>query len=216
MALFIYDQGYRVQTPKESLFPKRGVNSLTKSKESHQSAGSEDKLHADGDKFVIPGQPQPQERNENSATRAYTSHSTTEHKSSEAPTARLTVANLMVSPVHTVQPGTTIHTAWKRLDSLEINHLIVVDDNNRPVGLVSRSDLQAAGKDSIHPVKSVYSGMLIAATPETLIQDIAINFIDNDINAVPVVDTDDRVVGIICRTDLLRLLVSGPHLERWV
>lgn len=212
MALFVYDQGYRVSTPKDSLFPKRGVNSLTSSRHAHRGADTEDRLHADGEKFVIPSPDKSPENNDN-VTRAYASHSADAQEEAEHP--QLSVAHIMVSPVHSIPPATPISSAWKRMESLEISHLVISDDE-RPIGLISRTDILREGTDSITQVRSVSTGKLIAASPETLIQDVAINFIENDINAVPVVDKTDKVVGIVCRTDLLRLLVSGPHLERWV
>ncbi|EAR60536.1 HPP family protein [Neptuniibacter caesariensis] len=214
MALYVYDHGYRIQTPKDSLFPKRGVNSLKESRASHRSADVEDKLHADGEKFVIPA-PDKGPENSDNASRAYASISSEQEYESDS-TASLTVSHLMVSPVHTIPPYTPISTAWKRMDSLNISHLIVCEEDQRPLGLISKTDLLEAGPSSVTQVKEIYSQKLIAAAPETRVQDVAINFIENDINSIPVVDKDDKVVGIVCRTDLLRLLVSGPHLERWV
>ncbi len=213
MSLYVYDHGYRIKTPKESLFPKQGVNSLLKSRHSHRSADTEDRLHADGEKFVIPGPDKPVV-NKDAATQAYTAHEAESTDKNES--AQLTVSSIMVAPVHTIQPNTTVSAAWKRMITLEISHLIVTEDDNRPLGLLSKKDLLEAGPDSITPINTIYSKTLIAATPETMVQDVAVNFIENDINSIPVVDKEDKVVGIVCRTDLLRLLVSGPHLERWV
>ncbi|MCP4588772.1 HPP family protein [Pseudoalteromonas sp.] len=215
MALFVYDHGYRIQTPKESLFQPGGVNSLNRSRHSHRSADTEDRLHADGEKFVIPGPNSQAQQNTNtdSVSKAYTSLA--EESSAETEAPKLTVSSVMVSPVHTINPTTPVSAAWKRMHSLEVSHLIVTEDD-RPLGLLSKVDLLEAGSDSITPIKEIYSKQLIAATPETLIQDVAISFIENEINSMPVVDKEDKVVGIICRTDLLRLLVSGAHLESWV
>lgn len=213
MALYVYDQGYRIQTPKESLFREKGVDSLKQSRHSHRSADMEDRLHADGEKFVIPG-PQKGPENNDNASRAYASNTADSHTEPDSP--QLTVSRIMVSPVHSVTPSTPISSTWKRMDSLEINHLVVMEEDQRPLGLIHKTDLIAAGTDSISPVRSLCTKKLTAATPETMVQDVAMNFIENDINAVPVVDDQDQVVGIVCRTDLLRLLVSGPHLERWV
>ncbi|WP_299178394.1 CBS domain-containing protein [uncultured Neptuniibacter sp.] len=214
MALFVYDHGYRIQTPKESLFPAKGVPSLHKTRHSHRSADKEDNLHADGDKVVLPRfKNQSLSGAQGAATKAYTSTADdTQRRKSD----NLTVSRIMVSPVHTVSPATPINSAWQRMQSLEISHLVVIDADKRPLGLLSESDLLAPGTDSTTAIKDIYSRKLIAATPETLVQDVAISFIDHGINAMPVVGSRDEVVGIVCRTDLLRLLVSGLHLERWV
>lgn len=212
MSLYVYDQGYRIQTPKEALFPRRGINSLQGSRHAHRSADKEDQFHADGEKFVVPiGGKSSSKRD---ATRAYTSHTADYEGGQSKP--QLSISHIMVTPVHTIVPGMPISAAWRRMRALEVNHLIVTEIDNRPIGLVSRSDLLQAGIDSIHPVKTIYAKHLIVATMETLVKEVVISFIENDINAVPVVGENDEVVGIVCRTDLLRLLISGSGLERWV
>ncbi|MGH1462425.1 MAG: CBS domain-containing protein [Neptuniibacter sp.] len=215
MALYVYDHGYRIQTPKESLFKPGGVNSLSRTRHTHRSADVEDKLHADGEKFTLPST----DRNSanaahDSASKAYTALA--EEKESDKDAASLTVSSIMVAPVHTITDSIPVISAWKRMESLEISHLIVSKDGNQPMGLLSKSDVIKAGIESVKPITDIYSKQLIAATPETRVQDVAVSFIENEINAMPVVDNNDTIVGIVCRTDLLRLLVSGPHLERWV
>ncbi|WP_420599267.1 HPP family protein [Neptuniibacter sp.] len=215
MALYVYDHGYRIQTPKEALFKPGGVKSLTRSRHIHRAADIEDKLHADGEKFTV-RRPLEEVVNHSAdpASKAYAEFSEEPESDNEA--ASLTVSTIMVSPVYTTTESTPVVTAWKRMESLEISHLIISNDGTKPLGLLSKTDLAEAGKDSIKAITEIYSRKLIAATPETRVQDVAISFIENEINAMPVVDDQDTIVGIVCRTDLLRLLVSGPHLERWV
>ncbi|MDO6515548.1 MULTISPECIES: HPP family protein [unclassified Neptuniibacter] len=213
MTLYVYDHGYRIQTPKEALFPKQGVDSLSKSRHIHRTADKEDRLHSDGEKFIIPGPGKPNQ-NKDPATLAYTANAEEAEPQNES--AQLTVSTIMVSPVHTISPNVTVSTAWKRMLSLEISHLVIAEEDKRPLGLISKTDLIEAGTDSLTLISDIYSKQLIAATPETLVQSVAINFIDNEINSIPVVNNNDEIVGIVCRTDLLRLLVSGAHLERWV
>lgn len=215
MALYIYDHGYRIQTPKEGLFKPGGVSSLSKSRHTHISADIEDKFHADGEKFVIPAQPERKPKTSpDQASKAYTALAEKQIPENEA--AAITVSRIMVSPVHTITEATPAVAAWKRMDSLEISHLVVSNDGKKPLGLLSKSDLLEMGSDSIKPISEIYSRQLIAATAETRVQDVAVSFIEHEINAMPVVNHEDTLIGIVCRTDLLRLLVSGPHLERWV
>ena len=214
MTLFIYDQGYRRTATRDNLFPKGGVNTVLRSNQSHKGADIEDRLHAEGDKFVIPGRDQPPSAHD-PATRAYTEMAEeTQPEQSQRP--NLTVSHIMVSPVHMITPNSLVFQAWQRMQELEVSHLVVSDDDSRALGLLSKTDLLPLGKDSHHSIQQVYNKKLIAAAPESLVQDVAAGFIEGDINSMPVIDQHDRVVGIVCRTDLLRLLISGPHLERWV
>jgi len=211
MALVVYDHGYRINTPLESIFPPRAVTPLEQIKHLPRTADSEDafeKLLPEGARQPSPGAgggSQPR------ATRAY--QNTASDTASDR--RRLAVSHIMSSPVHNVTADSLINDAWEKMKQLEIRHLVVTSDDGRPLGLLSEKDLFRLEPEKSAKVSEIYSRQLIAASPDTLVRQVANSFIENNINSMPVVDDEDKVIGIVCRTDLLRLLVSGPNLERW-
>lgn len=57
---------------------------------------------------------------------------------------------------------------------------------------------------------------VVTAAPETPFKEIARLFSDHDISAVPVVDADRRLLGVVSEADLLRATAELPDLEgRW-
>ena len=52
-------------------------------------------------------------------------------------------------------------------------------------------------------VKDIMTTDLITVSPDTDVARVAQILLDNHINGAPVVDHDDRVVGIICQSDLI-------------
>ncbi len=210
MALVVYDHGYRINTPLESIFPPKGVTPLEQIKHLPRTADAEDafeKLLPEGARpnaGNTAGQPR------SNATQAYQSTA-----SSVSDRRRLAVSHIMSSPVHSVSADTMVSVAWERMTELQIRHLVVTSDDGRPLGLLSEKDLFRLEQQKGIRVSEVYSRQLIAASPDTLVRQVANSFIENSINSMPVVDDTDKVIGIVCRTDLLRLLVSGPNLERW-
>lgn len=212
MALVVYDHGYRINTPLESIFPPKGVTPLEQIKHLPRTADTEDafeKLLPEGARPSTScgsGSPQPH----SNATQAYqkTASSVNDRR-------RLAVSHIMSSPVHSVPTETSVSLAWQRMKELQIRHLVVTSDDGRPLGLLSEKDLFQMENEQEISVSEVYSRQLIAASPDTLVRQVANSFIENSINSMPVVDDTDKVIGIVCRTDLLRLLVSGPNLERW-
>ncbi|MFF9011684.1 CBS domain-containing protein [Streptomyces sp. NPDC014870] len=54
---------------------------------------------------------------------------------------------------------------------------------------------------------------VVTAAPETSFKQIARLFADNDISAVPVVDPDRRLLGVVSEADLLRTTAELPDLE---
>jgi CBS-domain-containing membrane protein len=52
-------------------------------------------------------------------------------------------------------------------------------------------------------VRDIMTTDLITVTPDTDVAKVAQILLDNHINGTPVVDSNDRVVGIICQSDLI-------------
>ena len=62
-------------------------------------------------------------------------------------------------------------------------------------------------------IQSILDFNALAVSEDTLVRDIALIFMKHKASALSVVNADHQVVGIITRTDLLSLLVSGPNQE---
>ena len=218
MAFYVYDHGYRIQTPTESLFPPKGVGATQATRHIHRSADKEDRLHAEGEKFIIPSKKQSGQNVTYSPPQSKQAYAQSSgHFGGDADDRRrLSLSHIMVSPVHSVTPYTLVRAAWQRMEELEIGHLVVIEESGLLKGLISKHDLLDVGKDSLSSINDIYTRKLIAATPETLVRDAAQSFIEHNINSLPIIDKNDKVVGIVCRSDLLRLLVSPANQERWV
>lgn len=65
-------------------------------------------------------------------------------------------------------------------------------------------------------IRTVMSGHLITTLPTDSLVDVAREIEAHNIGAVPVVDTDHRLVGIISTTDLVNLLHDEKRLDTMV
>ncbi|MER5360534.1 CBS domain-containing protein [Streptomyces sp. NPDC002785] len=139
---------------------------------------------------------------------------------------RIKVGDLMTDEVVSVVPVTSFKEVAKLLAQHNISGLPVLDDEDRVVGVVSESDLlsrQAAG----HPVtgdapdatrtvassKGEFTAAEIMSTPAVTVHaqetapDAARLMTRRGVERLPVVDDEDRLVGIVTRRDLLRLFL---------
>lgn len=212
MALIVIDHGNRIQTPIRSIFPDRGVESTSPAKATHDSAGMEKRLHADGEPFT---QLLDSELSNNNKRTRELGPDTYSPEKKPAPSRKLKAAQIMSHPVQTIAREATFKNVWMRMRELHISHLMVVDNNKHPVGIISKDDVIEYGKESPVSIANFYTRKLIAASPETDVSVISATFIEFDINAMPVFDHKDQLLGIVCRSDLLRLLISGSHIESW-
>lgn len=143
---------------------------------------------------------------------------------------------IMTQDVVSVKADTDIHEAGKLLIKNKISGMPVVDNENRVVGMICTSDLlMFAGIPSGHvfndvimkyilrktvprhragkKVTDTMSTSVITAFPDTTVKKIAAILDKKGIKRVPVVDEDNRLVGIVSRGDILRIMCEGEEEE---
>ncbi|MFD5891733.1 CBS domain-containing protein [Streptomyces sp. NPDC060334] len=130
----------------------------------------------------------------------------------------INVADLMTDEVVSVTPDTAFKEVAKLLAQHDISGLPVLDDEDRVVGVVSQTDLLARAaathvpRQDTAPSRSLTAGDVMSApaisvhAAETA-ADAARLLTRRGIERLPVVDEEDRLVGIVTRMDLLRLFV---------
>jgi len=212
MSFAIIDQGRRVKTPLRTLFPDKGVDQASGSESTHSGTHNQKDLHSANSEFSRIMQRTGQAREEG------TPGTYDGLKPNPGPTQKksgLLAEQIMSSPVHSIVQGTIVHTAWERMLALKVSHLMVVDAEGKPVGILSAKDIITLGADSTQSITNIYSQQLIAGSPRTEVTQIAACFLEYEINAIPIFDHNEKLLGIVCRSDLLRLIISGAHIERW-
>jgi CBS domain-containing protein len=107
----------------------------------------------------------------------------------------------------TITPFETLAVAQSLMQRADVRQLPVVDKGTL-IGMLSERDLRAhSGYLERTKVDVAMSESLITVSPTDSSAHAARVLVDQKINAVPVVE-DGRLVGIISRSDLLRLLVE--------
>ena len=120
----------------------------------------------------------------------------------------LTVSDLMTTALVTVKSKDTVKLADLDMRLAEIRHIPIVDDRNRLVGIVSNRDLfrvlgKRGGRDVA--VKDIMTTRLYTAREDTPAADACAMMIEHKIGALPVLNEDEELVGIVTETDMLRV-----------
>jgi CBS domain-containing protein len=128
------------------------------------------------------------------------------------------VRDFMSSPVHTVYPGDPLAAAYAQLRGHRISSLAVVDMDQRPVGVVSRTDLIRAGRldagrrpkaaSLVFPDKQVADVMtegVRSVTPTATMQEAAKAMVDGRVHRVFVVE-DEQLLGVVSTKDVMRAI----------
>ena len=131
-----------------------------------------------------------------------------------------TAHEVMTEDPATISMAATVSEAARLLHSLDVRHLPVVDDEGTLVGMLSDRDLRALAFPEVigeqyvgevqtaleAPVSSIMSSNVVAVELEDDVSVIIELMLDHKIGAIPVVDSDESLVGIVSYVDLLRLL----------
>jgi len=118
----------------------------------------------------------------------------------------ITARELMTESPTVVDATATLRNAIEKLQALDVRHLPVVDTDGQLVGMLSDRDLRSAVLPLDASVSSIMSTDVIAVDLEADVAEIIDLMLDNKIGAVPVLDSDDVLVGIISYVDVLREL----------
>lgn len=116
------------------------------------------------------------------------------------------VARLMTTGVFTVTPDTSVTAAAETLLLEEIGSLVVVDGEERPVGMLTNTDLvgivSAGELDGGATVEQYMSDHIVTIGERDSIRDAAAKMITNGIHHLPVTDDEGGIVGILSTMDL--------------
>jgi CBS domain-containing protein len=93
----------------------------------------------------------------------------------------------------------------------ETNHLVVLDAEGRLTGVITTFDISKAvlRPEKARSVADVMTKRVVTTTPDEPVDIAAQKLERNNISALPVVDADRRVVGMLTGTNLSKLIGRG-------
>ena len=146
------------------------------------------------------------------------------------------VREVMSTPVSTLRPDDKVEQAADVLAAKDVGSLPVVDDEGKLLGILRDDDLIASESRVHVPTFINFLGLGMAfpgemkhlerelkkiagatvrdvmqtdpptVTADATLEDVATIMHDRGVNSVAVVDTDNKVVGIVARADVVRFI----------
>ena len=132
------------------------------------------------------------------------------------------VRDRMSTPVATITGNRSFPDALKLMRDGQFRRLPVVDKKDRIVGIISERDLlHAAPSDATSlsiweaqyllaklEIKRIMTTEVITVTPDAPVEDAARMMVANKVGGLPVVDEQNKIVGIITETDIFETFVE--------
>jgi tRNA nucleotidyltransferase (CCA-adding enzyme) len=123
--------------------------------------------------------------------------------------------DIMSFPVKSISPEVTLEGAELLLNRYNVNALPVIGAG-RLLGLITRQIVEKGIYHGLkhHPVKDYMTSEIAWVSPEASLAEIRESLVINKQRLLPVVE-EDRVIGVISRTDLLHLLIAAEEETQW-
>jgi acetoin utilization protein AcuB len=105
----------------------------------------------------------------------------------------------------------------------DVRHVLVVDEERRLLGIVSDRDVRTAIGDPLEALKQelteleelkvagVMTTDVSTVREDARLSDVARQFVDERVGALPVLDARHRLVGLVSYVDVIRALLSPAN-----
>lgn len=118
----------------------------------------------------------------------------------------MTTAYVEVSPDVTVRSAIDAVRAFAENHSENVYNVYALDEKGRLVGIATLRDLLLASP--IQPLREILRTNIISVTPATDQEEVARLMAKYDLNVMPVVDDDGKILGVITIDDVVDVLTS--------
>ena len=119
--------------------------------------------------------------------------------------------DFMQTPVHICMPSSTLAMAAREMEARNVGSLLVVDDEEQIVGIVTDRDLALCLGHGCIPdttVGEVMSRHVATIPADASLEDAAAAMDSHAVRRLPVVDAAGKAIGIVCLDDLYSFLTQ--------
>lgn len=138
----------------------------------------------------------------------------------------LVAYQIMSTPITALYSNESMRAAWELFHQKRFRHVPVVNKAKRLVGIVSDRDFIALGLKHLaaapeerkileQAIEKFMTTNVLTARPGTEIRLLARIMFNERIGALPIVDENGELVGMVTRSDILRTVINQAPLELW-
>jgi len=115
------------------------------------------------------------------------------------------VASVMHTAV-TCKENEAIKDIAERIVTQSVNHIVVVDDHGRLCGIVTSWDITRATAEGRKALADIVTRRVVTAKPDEPLETASRRMAEHNISALPVIDSERKVLGIVTSEDVSKLL----------
>jgi len=112
----------------------------------------------------------------------------------------------LIRPAVTCKEDEDVETVAKRIIQRNVNHIVVVDGENKLRGIVTSWDITRAVANGKRGLTEIITRKVVTSSPQEPVELASRKLAQHNISALPVIDGQGKVLGIITSEDLSKLV----------
>lgn len=120
--------------------------------------------------------------------------------------SRISVGDVMIKKVVTIRQGSSVEEAARIMVTEGVTHLPVIDGKGKLAGIVTAWDVSKAVALKYTLLEEIMTRIVVASAQEEPIERAAKRMNEHNISALPVVDADQKVIGMVTSDGVSRLV----------
>ena len=133
------------------------------------------------------------------------------------------VKDIMTKDCIYIDSKSTIQDAYDILKEHKIGQIPIVSFGKKIMGIIDKKMILNLLMDYLENSKNIlekkledlYLEQLITADPQTDIRKVAKVMIDFKLHAIPIVEENDILIGIVSKTDIIKAVSNIPQFQLW-
>ncbi|MCP5506555.1 MAG: CBS domain-containing protein [Chlamydiales bacterium] len=125
-----------------------------------------------------------------------------------------TAQEIMNKRLITLKDDLSLKEAWEQIKNHDIKHYPIIGAEGKLLGLLSEGEiLRQLQMGTQKKLSEIIDTETLCADPETELADILSVFSNEKVEAVPIVDKTEKVVGILTQNDLIQTMIKITGLK---
>ncbi len=121
-------------------------------------------------------------------------------------TEEIAFVNSVMHSAVTCKENEELDTVARQIITNQVNHIVVVDDQEKLKGIVTSWDITKAVAEEERKLAEIITRKVVTTTPNESLELASRKMAQHTVSALPVVDHDKKVLGIITSEDISKLL----------
>lgn len=211
MALIVVEMGRRVVTPQKT--ERRG----TVKTQATKASPAIDQYHKHSNTPLDANSQTPQHPNTADSVDPYRLQK--QRQAQQHPSRVSLLAEIMSQQVITLAASASVADAWQLFQRYGFHHIPIVNEDQVVLAMLSDRDiLQGPGGQknlNLENVMSFATQQVFCFSADTDIRQATRILYEYDLGALPIISDENKLIGIVSRTDIIKVVSHYGPLELW-